>query len=243
MPLQLENRQLGTWFENLVSYFHSSLLRNSDMKIKAIAVTAMLACATSAYAENLYVVGSAGQSHFNGDGSNQSNYDKQFTTNGAVVQSSNLGNTDTGYKLLLGAQLHPNFAVEGGYVNFGKTSHNATLSDGSGSSSLKAHAVVVDAVGIYPVTTDLSLFGKAGVYHSKSTTNVSANSTSLGPAYGTSNSSSGNDLNYGVGLTYAVNKTFSVRGELEQFRKVADNVSPGGTSNVNLVSVGVAAKF
>ena len=211
------------------------------MKINAIAFSVIAVCASSAYAENLYVVGSVGQSRFNADGANQN--DSQFTSNGASVQSSSSGNTDTGYKLLLGKQINPNFAIEGGYLDFGKTSYNATLSDGSGAASVKARGWVVDAVGIYPVTKDLSLFGKAGLYRSDTTTNVSASSTSLGSAYGTSNSRSGNDLNYGIGLTYAIDKTFSVRGELEQFRNVADNVSPGGKSNINLLSVGLVAKF
>ncbi|MES2069497.1 MAG: outer membrane beta-barrel protein [Pseudomonadota bacterium] len=211
------------------------------MNIKAILLLATTALASSAYAEDLYVVGSVGQSKFNGV--SQSGYDATLNNSGGAVQSSNLKDTDTGFKLLMGRQFSPNFAVEGGYVNLGKAKYNAALSDGSASANYKSYGGVVDAVGILPLSNEFSLFGKGGLYYGKTSVDSSNSSAMAGSAFNSLGSDWKTSLNYGAGLSYAINKNVSIRGEYERFSKVGDNVSTGGKSNVDLLSVGLVAKF
>ena len=211
------------------------------MNIKAILVLATAALASSAYAEDLYVVGSVGQSKFHG--ANEQTYDATLSNSGSVVQSSNLKDTDTGFKLLLGHQFSPNFALEGGYVNLGKSKFNAALNDGNASANLKSYGGVLDAVGILPLSNEFSVFGKGGLYVGKTSLNVSNSSAASASAFSGTDSSWKTSLNYGAGVSYALNKNVSLRGEYERFSRVGDDASTGGKANVDLLSVGIAAKF
>jgi OOP family OmpA-OmpF porin len=47
---------------------------------------------------------------------------------------------------------------------------------------------------------------------------------------------------YGIGVSYNVSKTVAVRGEFERFLKLGD-ANTTGEGDVNLLSVGVVAKF
>ncbi|GGC59590.1 outer membrane beta-barrel protein [Undibacterium terreum] len=208
---------------------------------KVLVLLAATALTASAYAEDLYVVGSVGQSKFNG--ANQSTSDAILNNSGGVVQSSDLKDTDTGFKLLVGHQFTPNFALEGGYVDLGKSKYSAALSDGAVSANFKSSGAVIDAVGILPLSNEFSLFGKGGLYYGKTSLDVSNSSAAAGTAYSGLDSTWKTSLNYGAGLSYAINKNLSVRGEYERFARLGDNIETGGKSNVNLLSVGLVAKF
>ncbi|MFZ6645274.1 outer membrane beta-barrel protein [Undibacterium sp. TJN25] len=208
---------------------------------KALLLLAAGALASSAYAEDLYVVGSVGQSKFHG--ANESTSDATLGSTGATVESSNLKDTDTGFKLLVGHQFSPNFAVEGGYVDLGKSKYSAALGDGGVSANYKSYGGVVDAVGILPLTNEFSLFGKGGLYVGKTSLDVSNSSAAAAGAFNGLDNSWKTSLNYGAGVSYALNKTVSLRGEYERFARVGDDTGTGGKANVDLLSVGVSAKF
>jgi len=211
------------------------------MNKKALLLLATTTLVSSAYAENLYVVGSVGQSDFKGV--NEAKYDATLNNSGGAVQSSSLSSTDTGFKLLLGHQFTPNFALEGGYVNLGKAKYNAALADGNASANYKNSGAVIDAVGIVPLTNEFSLFGKGGLYYGKTSLDVSNGSAAAGSAFSGLDNTWKTSLNYGAGVSYAINQNVSLRGEYERFSHVGDNVSTGGKSNVDLLSVGIVAKF
>lgn len=210
-------------------------------KSKAILLLATATLVSSAYADDNYVVGSLGQSKFNGV--NQGNYDAALNNSGGAVQSSNLKDTDTGFKLLLGHQFTPNFALEGGYVDLGKAKYNAALSDGNASANYKSYGAVLDAVGIMPLSNGFSLFGKGGLYYGRTSLDVSNSSAAAGGAFSGLNSTWKTSLNYGAGVSYELSKNLSLRGEYERFSHVGDNIETGGKSNVDLLSVGLALKF
>ena len=213
------------------------------MKIKTVLFACMVASTTSVYAQDLYVVGSVGQSRYSGDGAGSSTFDNTFANNGASVQSSGVSNTDTAFKLLLGYQFNPYFAVEGGYVNLGQLSYNGNFADGTGNGTLKNDGAVIDALGIYPLSNGFSVFAKGGLYYSNTSLNLSSGAPSVGGAYTYSGSSNSTNLNYGVGLSYALTPAFSVRTEYERFNNVGDTTVTGGRSNVDLWSVGLVGKF
>jgi OOP family OmpA-OmpF porin len=214
------------------------------MKTKMFFATAMIAGITlPAYASDLYVVGSVGQSNFNKGILSQGSYDTFLRSGGASVQSSSLDNNRTGYKVLLGTQINPYFAVEGGYVDLGKINYDAALANGSAAASVKDRGVVIDALGTYPATDKFSVFGKAGLYHNRATIDSSSTSATLGPNYRISERNDSNSLNYGASATYAFNDRVGVRAEYEQFRNVSANTFVGGKGNVNMISVGLVGKF
>jgi OOP family OmpA-OmpF porin len=183
----------------------------------AVSATLLALCAaTSAQAADWYVGGSLGQASF-----------KKVDVPAGVSADTK----DTGYKLLVGAQISPNFAVEGGYADLGKLKATGTDGESLVDGNIKNSGLFVDAVGKLPLAADWGVFGKLGLYDSKS---------KLGGTFsGADGSNSLLGLKFGVGAEYMVTKTIAVRGEWERSRVKA----AGDTANVDLLSVGVTIGF
>jgi len=72
--------------------------------------------------------------------------------------------SDTAFGLNVGYRLNRNFAVEGAYTDLGKF-HFTSAAAGDG--DLKPTAVSLSAVGILPLQSSFSLYGKAGIAHTE----------------------------------------------------------------------------
>ena len=207
------------------------------MKKLAIATIVAAAFSAPAFAGDIYVVGSVGQSYLHQD---KAQIDNTVAEAGATGISSTLNNKDIGYKLQLGYQFNQNFAVEGGWVDLGKVKYSASYAGGSANASTKASGFNVAAVGILPVNESFSLFGKLGVIDGKVEETVSA--TGPGGSANASEKTTKWKGNYGVGATYNINKQVGVRAEYERFSKLGDS-NTTGTSDVDLFSLGAVFKF
>lgn len=181
----------------------------------------------------LYIGLSGGQSMTQAGGGEIGN---ALSSAGLAPTGSSLDDTDTGWKLYLGYQFNPNFAVEGGYVDLGKFSFSSTTAAGSLSGDLKTkNGVFVDAVGIIPLQNNFSIFGKLGLYSIKSELNGSGSGGSVSASHTTG------DITYGLGAGYDFTRNLAARVEWERFNKVGDNAT--AKSDLDLVSVGVLYKF
>ncbi len=202
--------------------------------LKSLLVAALLAgvCAP-VFAGNLYIVGSLGVSSFDED---KGDIDSSLRSLGATNISSSLDDNDTAVQLKLGYQFTPNFSVEAGYVDLGKTKYSATFTGGSAIGTVKAHGVVIAGVGTIPVNDKFSVFGKLGVIDGTVDVDVAMS--------GASHSASGTKWrpNYGVGAIYKISGNTEARVELEQFNKLGDE-STTGTGNINALSAGIAYRF
>ena len=132
---------------------------------------------------------------------------------------------DTGFRLYGGYQFNPWLGVELGYAHLGET----TASVAGNSASIKASGWTAQAVGSFPVINRVAVFGKLGAIHGESKT---------GGAFG-SRKDIGTNLAYGLGVRYAVTNTLDVTGEWERLRFDG----PGGSNDVDLLSVGIRVKF
>lgn len=187
-----------------------------------------------------YVGLSGGQSKADTDGGE---LDSTFRSLG-FTSSSSMDDKDTGWKLFAGYQFNPYFAVEGGYVDLGEFSFSTTVTaapagytTGSLSGNVKTkNGFLVDAVGIWPATDKVSVFGKVGMYSIK--TELSAS----GPSGSLTESSTDSDLHWGIGAGYDFNKNVGARLEWERFNDVG-NKDKTGEANVDLLSVGIVYKF
>ena len=187
-----------------------------------------------------YVGLSGGQSNADTDGGE---LDSTFRSLG-FTSSSSMDDKDTGWKLFAGYQFNPYFAVEGGYVDLGEFSFSTTVTaapagytTGSLSGNVKTkNGFLVDAVGIWPATDKVSVFGKLGMYSIK--TELSAS----GPSGSLTESSTDSDLHWGIGAGYDFNKNVGARLEWERFNDVG-NKDKTGEANVDLLSVGIVYKF
>lgn len=154
--------------------------------------------------------------------------------------SSSLDKTDTAYKLQVGYQLSRNFALEGGYVDLGKTSYSASFTGGTANADVKAHGWNIAAVGIIPLSDVVSVFGKVGAIDATVKFNVSASGP--GGTAGASGDSTDWSGVWGIGASYAINKQLAVRVEYEQFNDLG-NEEKTGKGDVNLASAGIVFKF
>lgn len=149
---------------------------------KTLVALAVLAGATAgAHAEGLYVGGSVGAP------------DYSSTVNGV---GGGGGGSGIGLKLYGGYRLTPNFAVEGGYFNLGRSK------DVGGTA--KAQGLYVDGVGSYEFAPKWSLLGSVGVADGRLKTNAGNDSS---PA-----------LKLGVGLEYALGETTALRVTYDRYR-------------------------
>jgi len=136
-----------------------------------------------AHAEGLYVGGAL----------SAPNYSSQINGFGGGD-----GGSGPGLKLYGGYHVTPNFALEGGYFNLGK-SH----SDGTGGTA-KAQGVFLDGVASYEFVPKWSVLGSVGVAQAHLKTSDGSDDS---PA-----------LKVGAGLQYDVSKTTSLRVGYERYR-------------------------
>lgn len=177
---------------------------------RVIAVLALSAiAAASAQAADVYIGASGGATDW-----------KVADEPGASIDK-----TDTGYKVLLGAQFHPNFALEVGYVDLGKAKFS-----GAYTGDINGTGWFIDAVGLWPMSSQWSLLGKVGAFNGKAKGTV----VGLGSA-----SDSGTDAKFGLGVQYAFSKSLAFRGEWERYRFDVFN----DKGDVDLLSLGLKFSF
>lgn len=147
--------------------------------------------------------------------------------------------TDTAYRLFGGYQFNRNFGLEAGFFDLGKFGLNATTAPvGSLIGEIKTQGVHLDLVGTLPVTERLSALGRIGAHYAKTRGNFRGTGavTPLDPIPSTRET----NVKLGVGLQYAVNSAFLVRGEVERYQV---NDSVGHRGGVNVVSMSVVFPF
>lgn len=179
------------------------------MKIKHLGLLGLLSLASSgALAQDFYLGGSLGQTS---------------------PDASEFDN-DTGFRLTLGYQVNPNFALEASYADLGKfdlkRAYLGELNDmlqaefpEEDMSGLTLSGVNVGISGIevaalatIPVSEKISLFGRAGVFIWDTDFNFSFQN------FGSfSESDDGNDVFFGIGAEYATSERLSLKVEFNRY--------------------------
>ena len=194
----------------------------------------------TAYADSItdgfYVTGQVTHSSSTLD---QSKFTTALTTAGATGIASSANGSGTEWRLQLGYQLNPNFAIEAGYIDFGKTNYTANYTGGSASGTQKPGGVDVVAVGILPLTPEFSVFGKLGGVAVSTKTSLSASTLA---AATTNTSSNGVRPLIGLGASYNLQKNLDLRADIDHVSGLG-KTSSGGAVNENTVSLGVSYHF
>jgi OmpA-OmpF porin, OOP family len=147
---------------------------------------------------------------------------------GVVPAGLSCDDEDTSWKILGGYQINRNFSAELGYSNLGEI----TASGPGGSLSIESNAWELVGVGSYPLSNQLSVYGKLGLYRAE---------VELTSTVGISGDETATDLTYGVGLRYDFTPTIGVRGEWQRYGDVGGGST--GEGDVDVLSVGVIFKF
>jgi OOP family OmpA-OmpF porin len=204
------------------------------------------ACATSLAALALpafgqesgwYVGGAIGQSKFKFD---RGAIEGPFAAAGLGTTGFTYDETDTAWKLFGGYKFNRYFALEGAYLDLGKFSTSSRVISGAPpvnvSFALKTkEAFDLAAVGIVPIGSQFSVFGKLGGYSIKTEGTGSGATTVTGSDRGTG-------VLWGVGVGYDFARNLGVRAEYELFDKVG-NKDKTFEGDVRLLSLGLVYKF
>lgn len=136
-------------------------------------------------------------------------------TAGLGIAVTSCDEKDKSWKLTGGYQFHPNLAVELAYVDLGTYKSAGTFGGTPIGISADIKAVELVAVGIFPVTREFSLYGKAGLFR----WDVDASATA--PFFVEGND--GTDFTFGVGVKYDFTRNLAARLEWQRYTDVDIN--------------------
>ena len=210
------------------------------MKLATMMSLGLLAMSTGAMASDWYVVGEVSHAKTK---LNTTTSDTVLTDSGATGLTSSGSGHNNQWRLQLGYNINPNFAVEAGYIDFGKAKYSASYTvgqtAGTADGTVKAGGIDLAALGILPVTDNFSVFGKAGVVaaHVKSSISATGGATSTGDT-----SSNRFAPLVGLGATYKLNNAMDIRAEYDHVNGLGKS---GKTDKLtsNMVSLGVVYHF
>ncbi len=149
------------------------------------------------------------------------------------------------FKAFVGYRFHQNFALEAYYADLGDFwfQRNVTLPfGGTAKADIESSGWGIDALGIFPLPRNWSLFGKAGAFYS--TTKTSYTSTgAVGFAPGTSLNPERKEWNFTIGFggQYDINRNFAVRAEIETYFDVGNDQT--GEGNISMLSISMVGRF
>jgi OOP family OmpA-OmpF porin len=208
----------------------------------AVAILAVLPSISHAQDSRFYIGGSIGRSQVKIDTGALAN---ETTAAGLSNTGYSANNSDTGWKLFAGYKFHPNFAVEGGYVDLGKFSANTNITAVNGTPvvptsltfTIKAsEGFFVSGLGVWPVNNQFSVFGKLGGYNMKTEVTASILGINI------SNTARNNGWLFGLGGQFDFTKNVGLRLEWERFNKVGDK-DKTAQGDVDLLSLGLVYRF
>ena len=186
----------------------------------------------------LYIGGAVSMGHVSDLGSK---IDAALTSQGHSSRSTaEAWSTNPG--LRLGYQFTPNFALEGTYDRVGNLGVQSTLSAPVADTALgnwKSWGLGLHAVGILPIDSKWSVYGRLGVeqWH----TSLGLTSNAGGPT-NLSNSDDTLSLALGAGVSYALTANIDATAELIHYTRVGDSDSTGRTG-LNELSLGLRYHF
>jgi OOP family OmpA-OmpF porin len=172
--------------------------------------------------------------------------DNMLPVGGATASSLAKDESSTGFKLFGGYRYNPNFALEGGYTDLGKFDARRDVTApvvGSISRNMRMSGFDLAAVGIIPMQSGFSLFGKIGAMYTMTRSSVSIGGALL-PAPGfTEMNPRRSEWNpkFGLGAGYDFSNGMGLRLEYERVSNVGDAAT--GEGNVGMWSLGLTKRF
>jgi len=158
--------------------------------------------------------------------------------NQGVGGSSSVDRSDTGFGINGGYRFNRNFAVEAGWARLGDFSYSSNTGTDTIDGKFKANALSLAGLGIYPLTPNWSVYGKAGLAR----TSVDLEASSETGATAVSNQShAGVGWLLGAGLTYDFSGGVFTKLGWDHYASVGD--ASTGQSAIDMYSLGVGMRF
>ena len=207
------------------------------MKLQHLAPFALLALSSTALADGFYGVGEV---TYSSNSLDHAHFDGALLANGATGLSSEDSGSGYHWRLQGGYRFNPNFALEGGYIDFGKADYTASYNGGSAHGSLKAGGVDLAALLLLPLGDSFTVFGKLGAVAAK----VDSTLTAGAPASLASSSDSVHVYEplLGVGALYKVSDNVDLRADYDYVGSLGKS-DKTGKMDANMFSLGIAYNF
>lgn len=183
--------------------------------MSAIAFAVLAIASSAAFAENgtgFYLGGGAG-----------------YAGQRADCEGYNCDTSHANFKLLGGYQITPNVAVEGSYGSLGKITFRGS------DLSIKTDGFTVAVLGMFPVSKEVDLFGKLGMYASKTKVNITIPRVIEAATYHS------NGLLAGFGAQYKFTANLIGRVEYERLARAVRVADSRG--DINLLTASVLYQF
>ncbi len=149
------------------------------------------------------------------------------------------------FKAFVGYRFHQNFALEAYYADLGDFwfQRNVTAPfGGTAKADIKSSGWGIDALGIFPLPRQWSLFGKLGGFYSTTkTTYTSTGAVTFAPGTNLNPERSEWNFKVGFGGQYDINRNFAVRAELETYFDIGN--SQTGEGNITMLSISMVGRF
>jgi len=172
----------------------------------------------------------------------ESEIDAAIVAEGVASSVTSADDSDTGWKVFLGYRANKNFAFEAGYVDLGEATIVTTTTgpDAIFGGRAEVNGYFGDVLGIMPVDPSLDLFLKAGIYRWQMEWDVAA--ATGGSVFLASGKENGTNIKLGLGASYRIGDSISIRAEYERYRDVGDK-DVTGKDDVDFFSVGISTAF
>jgi OOP family OmpA-OmpF porin len=148
---------------------------------------------------------------------------RNFCDDAAAVGFPSCDEKDVAWKLSAGYSFNRNFAVEAGYVDWGKF----TFGNGALAGSVKAKGFELLGVASFPVYQGLSAYGKLGFVRWDADFNAAAGGASV------TADEKGTELTFGLGLSYDFTNNIAARLEWQRYTDLV----------VDMLSIGLVYRF
>src|SRR5256885_10787495 len=143
------------------------------------------------------------------------------------LRGSSCDKTGTAWRALAGGYFTPNFALEAGFIDFGKTT------DSDAGSSTKVDRRAGDVLGVLAYRANrASIFGKLGGYYGQTKLTVDTGGSPL------QTTQSRGGLTFGLGAQYDFFRNLGVRADWQRYVKVGSS-STGGQTDIDTFLLGV----
>jgi OOP family OmpA-OmpF porin len=185
----------------------------------AVLVLSGLVAASQASAQGFYMGGSVGQSDI----------DSSIAVPD-LITAGTFDGKDTAYKLFGGYQFNQHFGLEIAYIDLGSASYSGSfIGLPVTGGSVDVSGLNFSAVGTLPLNAGFALFGKVGLFSWE----AKAHDITAGVPF--SGKVDGTDISVGLGASYNITKSISVRAEWDRFEL--------DTANADLLSIGIVFRF
>lgn len=213
---------------------HSTLAALAAAALGAGSVAAQSMPPASAF----YVVGGVGYAKHDIDGGAISS---ELVGLGYAGASTSVNDDDAAWRIGVGWLPHRHLGVELSYFDLGKPGYTATATrPGSLDASIKVTGWSIDLVPQYQFDNGFGVFGRIGYARTDSDADFSGSGAFR--LAQTSASVSNNGWDAGLGVSYAFNPNFSLRGEWTYYPDLGD-ATMGGSWDANVFSLSAVWRF